>query len=114
MDTDVILISSKLATNHRIDNAMGRHDRKFHCAVMKFTQPGNHFLAAAISNFLQNFDGTKWGVNGPVAFGRTAEEHPELVCADDNRDHFFGALDSLVAILGTTTMKASVANGCLR
>ena len=67
---------------------MGRHDRKFHCAVMKFTQPRIRFLAAAISNFLQNFDGTKWGVNGPVAFGRTAEEHPELVCADDNRDHF--------------------------
>lgn len=102
MDTDVILISPILATNDRIDNAMGRNDRKFHCAVMKFTQPGNLFLAATISNFLRNYDGTKWGVNGPKAFGRAAEEHPELVCADDNYDYFGNNDESLRGSISNT------------
>jgi hypothetical protein len=60
LDTDVILISPVLASDDRIDNAMGRNKNKFHCAVMKFTQPGNRFLASTISNFLQNYNGKRF------------------------------------------------------
>lgn len=88
LDTDVIWISPILANNHQIDNAMGRNQNKFHCAVMKFTQPRNRFLAATLTNFLLHYNGTKWGHNGPVAYGRTAQEHPELVCPEDRRDYF--------------------------
>lgn len=53
LDTDVILINNILGNDERIDNVMGRNKRKFHCAVMKFTKPGNRFLAATINNFFE-------------------------------------------------------------
>ena len=89
IDTDVVLISHVLAGDDRIDNAMGRHadGTKFHNAVMKFRKPGNRFLAATLNNMMTHFDGLKWGNNGPKAFGRTVQAHPELICADDNFDY---------------------------
>jgi len=88
LDTDVILISDQLAAAS-VDNVMGRNSdhRKFHCAVMKFTEPGNPFLAAVLSDFLQNYNGTAWGHNGPQAYGRAAAANPELVCPDYEYDN---------------------------
>lgn len=89
VDTDVVFINNILATDPRIDNAAGRHKdgSKFHNAVLKFTKPGNPFLAACLDSFLQHYNGTKWGNNGPKAFGRAAKEHPELVCEEDRYDY---------------------------
>lgn len=88
-DTDVILISRVLASHPKLDNVMGRHSdgRKFHNAAMKFTTLRNRFLAATLNNMMENFDGLKWGNNGPKAFGRTARAHPEMICDEDKYDY---------------------------
>jgi Alpha 1,4-glycosyltransferase conserved region/Glycosyltransferase sugar-binding region containing DXD motif len=82
LDTDVVLLNHILAANPALDNVMGRHKdgKKFHNAVMKFTQPGNPFLAAVLDDMFLHYNGTKWGNNGPKAFGRTALSHPEMIC----------------------------------
>ena len=110
LDTDVILINPVLANDDRIDNVMARNDKKFHCAVMKFTKPGNRFLAAAISNFLNNYNGTVWGNNGPKAFGRTAQEHPELVCPDDHYDYINNVTTDNNLGGGMTTARTATKN----
>ncbi|CAB9513686.1 Alpha 1,4-glycosyltransferase conserved region [Seminavis robusta] len=94
LDSDVVLINDRLATDPRIDQAMGRHrdGSKYHNAAMKFTQPGNRFLAAVINNMIEHYDGSKWGNNGPKAFGRTAKEHPQWVCPEDKYDYVFNPL----------------------
>ena len=65
-----------------VDNVMARDNEKFECAVMKFMQPGNIFLGHALNNFLQHYNGTVWGNNGPSVFGRVSEEMPHLLCAE--------------------------------
>jgi hypothetical protein len=80
LDTDVILTRSI----DSIDNVVaGSKSKSIHCAVLRFTKPGNTYLAATIQNFMKHYNGEKWGNNGPSAFRRTAEEHPELVCPGD-------------------------------
>ena len=80
LDTDVILTRSI----DSIDNVVaGSKSKSIHCAVLRFTKPGNAYLAATIQNFMKHYNGEKWGNNGPSAFRRTAEEHPELVCPGD-------------------------------
>lgn len=80
MDTDVILARSI----DSIDNVVaGSKSKSIHCAVLRFTEPGNTYLAATIQNFISNYNGEKWGNNGPSAFRRTAEEYPELLCPGD-------------------------------
>jgi hypothetical protein len=80
LDTDVVLTRSI----DSIDNAVaGSKSKSIHCAVLRFTKPGNPYLAATIQNFMLHYNGEKWGNNGPSAFRRTAEEHPELVCPGD-------------------------------
>jgi Alpha 1,4-glycosyltransferase conserved region/Glycosyltransferase sugar-binding region containing DXD motif len=88
LDTDVVLVRPIVSTTGtadgglHLDNVMARDGKSFHCAVMKFLKKGNVFLGTAINNFLQNYDGTDWGNNGPRVFRRTSKEHPELVCND--------------------------------
>lgn len=80
LDTDVILTRSI----DSIDNVVaGSKSKSIHCAVLRFTNPGNTYLAATIQNFMEHYNGEVWGNNGPSAFRRTAEEHPELVCPGD-------------------------------
>jgi len=109
LDTDVVLVSplveefdvagapssgkdgdQQSSRIHRkgltVDNAMSRDGGSYHCAVMKFTKAGNHFLAAAIDNFFQNYNGIEWGNNGPRVFKRTTLAHPHLVCPSPSSD----------------------------
>lgn len=77
LDTDVILIKPL----DDFDNAVaGSKGKSIHCAVLRFTKPGNTYLAAAINNFMEHYDGERWGNNGPSAFRRTAQDHLEMVC----------------------------------
>jgi Alpha 1,4-glycosyltransferase conserved region/Glycosyltransferase sugar-binding region containing DXD motif len=105
LDTDVILVRPLVPTTFRppqrelsrdtfqprdsadetglaLDNAMARDGRSFHNAVMKFMQPGNPLLAAAITDFVQNYNGTVWGNNGPRVFRRTSMAHMSMLCPD--------------------------------
>jgi hypothetical protein len=97
VDTDVVFLNDRLATDPRIDQAMGRHrdGSKFHNAVMKFSRPGNRFLAAVINNMIENYNGTKWGNNGPKAFGRTAKAWPDWVCPEDTYGYLHSTSSSL-------------------
>jgi Alpha 1,4-glycosyltransferase conserved region/Glycosyltransferase sugar-binding region containing DXD motif len=69
-------------TGLALDNAMARDGRSFHNAVMKFMQPGNPLLAAAITDFVQHYNGTVWGNNGPRVFRRTCMVHTSMLCPD--------------------------------
>jgi Glycosyltransferase sugar-binding region containing DXD motif/Alpha 1,4-glycosyltransferase conserved region len=95
LDTDVILVrplaameQSFVAQNADVndglilDNTMARDGKSFHNAVMKFLQAGNPFLAAAIDDFVQNYNGTVWGNNGPRVFRRTSTTHSSWICPD--------------------------------
>jgi Alpha 1,4-glycosyltransferase conserved region/Glycosyltransferase sugar-binding region containing DXD motif len=103
LDTDVILVRPLVPTTSRpqelspdtsestesgdetglaVDNAMARDGRSFHNAVLKFMQPGNPLLAAAITDFVLNYNGTVWGNNGPRVFRRTSMAHMSMICPD--------------------------------
>lgn len=65
-----------------VDNVMARDGGSFECAVMKFLLPGNVFLGHAINDFIQHYNGTQWGNNGPRVFGRTSKALPSLLCPE--------------------------------
>lgn len=123
LDTDVILVRPLVVVvaeedaaqqqdggSLAHDNAMAHDGRTFHCAVMKFLVPGNHFLAAGIDNFLQNYNGNDWGNNGPRVFHRTSVAHPELICPDLVEDE--GALTIVKSTTTTTTTDSDHRNSC--
>ena len=56
--------------------------------IPKF-KPHHPFVAAALNNFMLNFNGTVWGNNGPRVLKRTAWERPDLVCEGEIRDEVF-------------------------
>lgn len=65
-----------------IDNAMARDGGSFHNAVLKFMDAGNLFLAAAINDFIQYYNGNVWGNNGPRVFRRISAKYPQMICPD--------------------------------
>ena len=119
LDTDVVLVrplvvvgrtsstdsDSSAATEEQpqglaLDNTISKG---FNNAVLKFLTPGNHFLAAAIDNFILNYDGVTWGNNGPRVLRRTYRAHPELICphGDDKKKERNGKTEDDTA---STTM----------
>jgi len=66
VDTDVIIVNNK--GHHEAINAVGREDRhtkNFNNAILWNFRPKNVFIAACLTEFLKNYDGNKWGHNGP-------------------------------------------------
>jgi len=57
--------------------------------VIPFPKPHHPFVAAALNNFMLNFNGTVWGNNGPRVLKRTAWERPDLVCEGKIKDIVF-------------------------
>ena len=57
--------------------------------VIPFPKPRHPFVAAALNNFMLNFNGTVWGNNGPRVLKRTAWERPDLVCEGKIKDIVF-------------------------
>ena len=57
--------------------------------VLPFSKPHHPFVAAALNNFMLNFNGTVWGNNGPRVLKRTAWERPDLVCDGKMKDTVF-------------------------
>ena len=57
--------------------------------VVWMPKPHHPFVAAALNNFMLNFNGTVWGNNGPRVLKRTAWERPDLVCEGKIKDMAF-------------------------
>ena len=57
--------------------------------LIPFPRQHHPFVAAALNNFMFNFNGTVWGNNGPRVLKRTAWERPDLVCEGKIKDTVF-------------------------
>ena len=59
-------------------------------SVIPFPKRRHPFIAAALNNFMENYNGTVWGNNGPRVIKRTVWERQDLVCKGRVRDEVLG------------------------
>lgn len=88
VDTDVILVRPLVPVAGRddglaVDSAIAKdhNDGNYNCAVLKFMQKGNPFIAHALNEYFRAYNASIWDHNGPLLLFRVLDGHPELECS---------------------------------
>jgi Glycosyltransferase sugar-binding region containing DXD motif/Alpha 1,4-glycosyltransferase conserved region len=114
MDTDVILVRPLVTTDNgglSVDSLVAKDHfaEKINCAVLKFLQPRNSFIAHSLNEYFMTYNGSDWDYNGPQLLYRVIQAHPELECPE------VGNYSSVYPLAADTngTAAASCAVNCL-
>jgi hypothetical protein len=114
MDTDVVLVRPLVATDKgglAVDSAIAKdHEAgKYNCALLKFLQPRNTFIAHSLNEYFKTYNGGNWDYNGPQLLHRVVKAHPELECPEVSN---YSSVNSLTADTREATAPSCAVN-CL-